>query len=134
MARASNPINRKPFYLKERLPPQQRSIKQKVDDLGLITTTQNCNVKFFFEKEDNTFKSVVVKSVQAVEDIKHCAVKKKQLDPAKSTTVFSTPAPTKSGIESQLENALKRIRISPDEEGMATLKALCLFSNGLKIK
>ena len=63
------PINRKPIYMKERLPPQQRSIKQRADDLGLITTTQNCNVKVFMKNEDNTFMSVVVKSVQAVEDI-----------------------------------------------------------------
>ena len=80
----------------------------------------------FLKKEENTFKSVVVKSVQAVEDIKHCSVKKKQLEPAKSTTVFSTPAPTKSGMDSQLKSALKRLRSSPDAEGMATLKALCL--------
>ena len=126
LARALNPINRKPIYMKERLPPQQRSIKQKADDFGLITTTQNCNVKVFMKNEDNTFKSVVVKSVQAVEDIKHCAVKKKQLEPAKSATVFSTPAPKKSGMELQLKSALKRIRSSPDAEGMATLKALCL--------
>ena len=75
---------------------------------------------------DNTFKSVVVKSVQAVEYVKNCAVKKKPLEPAKSTTVFSTPAPTKSSMETQLKSALKRIRSSPDAEGMATLKALCL--------
>ena len=58
--------------------------------------------------------------LQAVEDITHCAVKKKQLEPAKSTTVFSTPAPTNSGMKSQLKNALKRTRSSPD------VKALCL--------
>ena len=68
---------------------------------------------------------MVVKSVQAVEHIKHCAVKKKKVEPAKST-VFSTPAATKSAMESQLKYALKRIRSSPDAEGMATLKALCL--------
>ena len=69
---------------------------------------------------------MVVKSVQAIQDINHCAVKKKQLVPAKSATVFSTPAATKSGKELQLKSALKRIRSSPDAEGMATLKALCL--------
>ena len=88
--------------MKEGLPSQQRSIKKKADDLGLITTTQNCNVKVFLKK-NNTFNSVVVKSVQAVKNIKHCAVKKKQLKLAKSTTVFSIPAPTKSGMESQLK-------------------------------
>ena len=69
---------------------------------------------------------MVVICLQAVEDITHCAVKKKQLEPAKSTTVFSTPAPTNSGMKSQLKNALKRTRSSPDAEGKATLKALCL--------
>ena len=36
--------------MKERLPLQQRSIKQKADDLGLITRTQNCNVETFLKK------------------------------------------------------------------------------------
>ena len=112
--------------MKERLPHQQKSIKQKADDLGVTITIQNCNVKVFLKKEDNTFKSVVVKSVQAVEDIKQCAVKKKQLEPAKSTTVFSTPVTTKSGMELQLKIALKRIRSSPDAEEMATLKTIRL--------
>ena len=71
---------------------------------------------------------MVVKSVRAVKDINHCAVRKKHLNFAKSTTVIATPAPTKSGMVSQLENALKRIRSSPDAEGMATLKAFCLGS------
>ena len=35
----------KSIYLKERLPPLERAIKQKTDDLGLITSTQKSDDK-----------------------------------------------------------------------------------------
>ena len=42
--------NSKTNVHKKTLPPQQRSIKQKADDLGLITT-KTCNVKDFFHEK-----------------------------------------------------------------------------------
>ena len=43
---------------------------------GLITTTQNCNVKVFQTNAEGQFRSVVVNTIKAMNDIKEKAVKK----------------------------------------------------------
>ena len=46
------------------------------------------------------------------------------------TSVSSTPAHTKSDVESQHKSVLKRIRSSPDADGMTTLKNLSFANAG----
>ena len=50
--------------------------KDYADEQGLVTTTNNCDVKLFYKKDDGRFRSVVFNSVRAVQDFKPKGVHK----------------------------------------------------------
>ena len=41
---STNKANDRQVYIKERLPRKQKQITEKAEELGLVTSTQNCNV------------------------------------------------------------------------------------------
>ena len=124
LSRSSNPLNGQAMYFKERLPPKQREIKNKAEEEGLITTTYNCQVKAFTRSFDGRHKSVKLNSVKAVHDIKDIAVKKVKPSQKQHEKIAMTPEPSKL-VENQMKSLLKRIRSSPDEEGLQSLKNFC---------
>ena len=73
------PVNAKPKFLKERLPRCQKEIFKHANQEGLIASTYNCKVNVFTKNEDNQFRSVIVNSKRAVDDIKERAIQKPQL-------------------------------------------------------
>ena len=92
--------------------------------MGLVTSTQNCNVEVYLKTDEKTFKSVVVKSTKAGQDIQPNAVKKRP----KTTKVLNAPfqTPKTTMTDNCIRSVLKRIRSSPDDaEGFNTLKAFC---------
>ena len=114
LARKANPYNGSPIFIKERLPKVQKELKDHADELDLITTTNNCNVKVFTKNADGIFKSVEVKSKRSIDDIKEVALKKNKPMPQK------TPKPDAQ----LLKKVAKRIRESPGD-GVSELKQFC---------
>ena len=55
LSQVKNPINGRPIFIKERLPKAQKEIKDYADEQGLITTTNNCDVKLFYKKTTEDF-------------------------------------------------------------------------------
>ena len=109
------PYNGSPIFIKERLPKVQKELKDHADELDLITTTNDCNVKVFTKNADGIFKSVEVRSKRAIDDIKEVALKKNKPMPQK------TPKPDAQ----LLKKVAKRIRESPGD-GVSELKQFCL--------
>ena len=108
LAGKKHPVNTKPIFMKERLPRCQKEIFEHAKQEGLITSTYNCKVKVFTKTEDNQFRSVVVNSKKAVDDIKEKAIKK--------TTDKAATTPFQKHFGNY--NDLKRLRSSPGEEGL----------------
>ena len=77
LAQKKNAKNGLPIFIKERLPKLQNELKTYAEQESLITTTQKCNVKVFQTNAEGQFRSVVVNSKKAIDDIKEKAVKKK---------------------------------------------------------
>ena len=103
----------------------QNELKMYAEQEGLITTTQNCNIKLFQTNAEGQFRSVVVNSKTAIDDIKEKAVKKK---PKVMQSSVKTPRVIGNVNEDILKSALKRIRELPADESMAVLKNICLDS------
>ena len=100
----------------------QNELKMYAEQEGLITTTQNCNIKLFQTNAEGQFRSVIVNSKTAIYDIKEKAVKKK---PKVMQSSVQTPRVIGNVNEEILKSALKRIRESPADESMANLKNSC---------
>ena len=124
LSRSSNPHKDQAMYFKERLPPKQPEFKNKAEEEGMITTTYSCQVKTFTRSFDGRYKSVKLNSVKALHDIKDIAVKKVKPFQKQHEKVAMTPEPSKL-VENQMKSLLKRIRSSPDEEGLQSLRNLC---------
>ena len=131
MSQVKNPINGRPSFIKERLPKAQKEIKDYADEQGLITTTNNCDVKLFYKKDDGRFRSVVVNSVRAVQDHKTKAVHK-VINNSKNVCERGLAEFTEidvNDVMSTLSNVnalLKRFQNLPDEkEGMELIKKFC---------
>ena len=119
LARARNPENCQPIFMKERLPKAQKDLVKDVKSEGLVFTTTNCQVKVFTKHKTGTYKSVVVKNNDALQKIKGEAVKKVQParnvnDNASTARVWfdfsNTPISTK---EKHADGVMKRGRGSP---------------------
>ena len=63
------------MFFKERLPLKQGEIQAKDEGASLITSTLNCHVKSFRKTDDGKYKSVMLKSLEAVDDIENIAIK-----------------------------------------------------------
>ena len=121
LAGKKNPKNGGRVFLRERLPVHQKQIKEKADEIGLVTTTFDCDVEVF-ENSQGIFESRAVNTLRAVEDIKDIAVKRNNSTKRKTFFMgYETPAPqTKENV---LKSLLKRIRESPDDvDSSAVLK------------
>ena len=123
LAGIRNPLNGRPIFMKERLPPLQREIKKEADQLGLITTTMNCDVKVFKKSDDNKFMPIVVNSLKAVHDIKNTAVKRANRGTKDKPPVNHTPLLT-CGTS-------KRPRCSP---GDGNIEKFACFESSTKAK
>ena len=66
----------KALYVSERLSKSDVEIKQKCNELGLITTTKNSAVKVFFKNPGGGLYSQEMNSVKAVEQLAGRAIKK----------------------------------------------------------
>ena len=62
LSRCNNKTNGSPIFKKEQLTKKEKEIIDKADEFGWVTSSYNRNVKVFMKNDDNTFKSVVVKS------------------------------------------------------------------------
>ena len=100
-------------YVSERLLVHQRQTKDKAEELGLVTTTFNCEVKVL-ENSQRIFTSDTVKTIRAVEDIKDIAVKRKKNTKRKPFNMgYETQAiQTKENV---LKSVFKRLSESPDD-------------------
>ena len=137
LANIRNPNNNKQIFLKERLPPADRLLKQYADDLGLVNTSQNCQVKMFKMENRGIYKSFPVSSKKAIDDMKHLATKKSdkfQSKTGKSTENYSVSdyerntTPIRANNiqrEENIKSILKRLRDSPEQEGEQLLEQLC---------
>ena len=137
LANIRNPNNNKQIFLKERLPPADRLLKQYADDLGLVNTSQNCQVKMFKMDDRGIYKSFPVSSKKAIDDMKHLATKKSdkfQSKTGKSTENYSVSdyerntTPIRANNiqrEENIKSILKRLRDSPEQEGEQLLEQLC---------
>ena len=67
----------KALYVSERLSKSDLEIKQKCNELGLVTTTKNSAVKVFFKNPDGGLYSQEMNSVKAVEQLAGRAIKKR---------------------------------------------------------
>ena len=76
LARARNPFNQRPIFIKERLPEDQRKLKSEAENLGLITTTHNASVKLFKKNAGGKFQSFVIKNGAELYENKPIAVPK----------------------------------------------------------
>ena len=123
LAQKKNPRNNLPIFIKERLPKLQNELKMYAEQEGLITTTHNCNIKVFQTNAEGQFRSVIVNSKKAIDDIKEKAVKRK---PKVMQSSLQTPRVKGNVNEAMLRSALKRIRESPADESMTVLKNICL--------
>ena len=103
------------------MPRKQKEIKEKAEELGLVTSTHNCNVKVFLKTDENTFNSVVVKSTKAVQDIQSNADKKRSKTKKIQNAPFQTTKTTMT--DNCIRSELKRVRSLPDDaEGFNTLE------------
>lgn len=110
LAGKRNPSNGRPIFIKERLPPLQRAIKKEAEELGLITTTLNCDVKVFKKNHDDKFQPIVVNSFKALHDIKNIAVRRHKPGVKHQPGANYTPGPSKNS-----ESSNKRPRSSPGD-------------------
>ena len=129
LARARNPKNGRPIFIKERLPNFQKELKEHAESMDIVTTTNNCNIKVFTKTTDGSFKSVTVNTKKAINDIKSEAVVKQR---ASSGKMYNKPADPKTPERDKdiddnnlLKRVAKRIRESPGD-GVAVLKQFCL--------
>ena len=76
LSKCNSRRNGRPFSTTERLIKKQKIKDDKADKTGLTTTSYNCIVKVLMRTDDNTLKSVVVKSKKNVGEVKEQAVKK----------------------------------------------------------
>ena len=67
LLRSFNPLPGQPMYFKERLSPKQREIRSEAEEEGLITNTDNCQVKAFIRSFVGKYKSVKMYTVKAVQ-------------------------------------------------------------------
>ena len=140
LANQKNPINGRKIFLRERLPPCQKEILDHALKENLITSTINCQIKVFRKDEEGKFKSVLVKSKKAVDDIKQVAVKKiPRQQPITTNASGKTPLPESSvqtpnaaikRSEKDYHTVLKRLRESPGD-GVNVLKSFCMDSSAV---
>ena len=78
LARARNPFNQSPIFIKERLPESQRKLKREAENMGLITTTHNASVKLFKKNAGGKFQSFIIKNRAELYESKSMAVPKSE--------------------------------------------------------
>ena len=71
-----NSLNKSPIYVKERQPKSNLVIKQRAENINLITTTLNSQVKVIRKIVQGVVHNVGVDSLKAVDDIKEIALQK----------------------------------------------------------
>ena len=76
LADSINYFNRKPIFIKERLPKFDRDIQNEASNLNLVTTTRNSEVRVFVKKPNNQVQSIGIKSSQMLKDLAPRAVQR----------------------------------------------------------
>ena len=69
-------VQGKSLFINERLPKSDMEIKRKCNNMNLITTTHNCQVKVFCQRPNGSFYSQSVNSLAGVEQLAKIAAKK----------------------------------------------------------
>ena len=69
-------VQGKGLFINERLPKSDMEMKRKCDNMNLITTTHNCQVKVFCQRPNGSFYSQSVNSLAGVEQLAKIAAKK----------------------------------------------------------
>ena len=64
-------------------PPKDAEIMNKCNEIGLISTTWNCKVKVFRKNLNGNYYSCAVNSIKAVDELKHCAIRKRETSVAR---------------------------------------------------
>lgn len=108
LGKTVNPTNKRPIFLKERLPKRDLEIYKQAINNKCIATTQNCQVKIFCQDNDGNKVSVPVKSLKALEEMVHRAVKRKG-----RTAQEARDVPLQNYSH---ENYLKRFRDESEEQ------------------
>ena len=69
-------VQGKRLFINERLPKSDMEIKRKCDNMNLITTTHNCQVKVFCQRPNGSFYFQSVNSLAGVQQLAKIAAKK----------------------------------------------------------
>ena len=64
-------------------PPQNAKIMNNCKSIGLIATRWNCQVKVFWENLSGNYYSCAVNSIKALDELKSCAIKKREISVAR---------------------------------------------------
>lgn len=136
LAGVLNPNNRKPIYVKERLPKRDLNILKEAKDQGYITSTYNCQVKVFCKGDNGSRIAVPVNSVRALTDLKPRAISNQERSQyfrkpgGKSVSQPIVEKSSRDGLQTEHESFLKRVRES--EGGAQTLQLLNDHMNAKK--
>ena len=118
LASQPNPVNHKPIAIKERLPANDKRIRDRANELGLISTSVNCRIKLFTKNENGLIRSVPVFSEKAVSDLASKALKKVPVTnnqptyPNKHGNHHQFEIPKTPAAHQRLKNASQRLNFS----------------------
>ena len=73
----------KKLVIHERLPVKDAENMNRCNEIGLISTTRNCQVKVFRKILIGNYYSCAINSIKAVGELKHCAIRKRETSVAR---------------------------------------------------
>ena len=81
-------VQGKSLFINERLPKSDMEIKRKCDNMNLVTTTHNCQVKVFCQRPNGSFFPQSSNSLAGVEQLDKIAAKNRSVKTGQDLTTI----------------------------------------------